>query len=65
MPNDGKRDVPDISFNASFDHDGYLVCSQGSCVNGYRMANDNLFVVGGTSAGSPVFAGIVALLISR
>jgi subtilase family serine protease len=62
VPNDGQRDVPDISFNASFDHDGYLMCSQGSCVNGFRQANNNLTVVGGTSAGSPVFAGIVALI---
>ncbi|MBZ5512928.1 MAG: S53 family peptidase [Acidobacteriia bacterium] len=62
VPNDGQRDVPDISFAASFDHDGYLVCSQGSCVNGFRMANNNLFVVGGTSAGVPTFAGIMALI---
>ncbi len=62
VPNDGRRDVPDISFNASIDHDGYLFCSQGSCVNGYRAADNSLFVVGGTSAGSPVFAGIVALI---
>ncbi|MGZ4822154.1 MAG: S53 family peptidase [Terriglobales bacterium] len=61
VPNDGQRDVPDISFNASFDHDGYLMCSQGSCVNGYRQANNNLTVVGGTSAGVPTFAGMVAL----
>jgi hypothetical protein len=31
-------------------------------VNGYRKANDDLTVFGGTSAGVPVFAGIVALL---
>ncbi len=62
VPADGKRDVPDISFNASFDHDGYLVCSQGSCVNGYRQSDDTLTVVGGTSAGAPVFAGILALI---
>jgi subtilase family serine protease len=62
VPNDGRRDVPDISFNASFDHDGYLFCSQGSCVNGYRAADNSLFVVGGTSAGVPTFAGIVALI---
>jgi subtilase family serine protease len=28
----GMRGVPDISFSASADHDGYLICSQGSCV---------------------------------
>jgi subtilase family serine protease len=63
-PADGQRDVPDLSFNAAFDSDseGYLSCSQGSCVNGFRQANNNLDVVGGTSAGVPVFAGVVALL---
>jgi len=63
VPADGQRDVPDISFAASADHDGYLVCSQGSCVVGYRAsAGGNLDVAGGTSAGAPVFAGIVALI---
>jgi subtilase family serine protease len=62
VPNDGQRDVPDISFNADFDHVGYLVCSNGNCVNGYRAADNSLFVLGGTSAGAPLFAGIVALI---
>jgi len=63
VPADGQRDVPDISFAASADHDGYLICSQGSCVVGYRAsAGGNLDVAGGTSAGAPVFAGIVALI---
>jgi len=62
VPNDGARDVPDISLNASSDHDGYLICSQGSCVNGFRAADHTLDVVGGTSTGAPTFAGIVALI---
>ncbi|HEX7363453.1 MAG TPA: S53 family peptidase [Bryobacteraceae bacterium] len=71
VPADGMRDVPDISFTASPDHDGYLVCSgdgaSGStsvpdCTNGFRAANQDLDVVGGTSAPVPAFAGIVALL---
>src|SRR5690349_9329645 len=62
VPNDGVRDVPDISFPASFDSVGYLTCSGGSCVNGYRQSDNTLNVVGGTSAGTPVFAGIVALI---
>jgi len=56
---DGLRDVPDVTITASADHDGYLLCTSGSCANG--IANDT-FIVGGTSASSPVFAGIVALL---
>jgi subtilase family serine protease len=62
VPNDGKRDVPDIALNASADHDGYLLCSNGSCVNGYRQSNNDLTVVGGTSAGPPTFAAILALI---
>ena len=62
VPADGFRDVPDLSFHASFNLDGYLVCSKGSCVNGYRSANNTLLVVGGTSAGTPALAGIIALL---
>ncbi|MGH9350554.1 MAG: S53 family peptidase, partial [Terriglobia bacterium] len=62
VPNDNMRDVPDIALDASPGHDGYLICSQGSCVNGYRDSNKNLKVVGGTSAGAPTFAGILALI---
>ena len=62
VPSDGFRDVPDLSFHASFDSDGYLVCSENSCVNGYRASDNTLNVVGGTSAGVPAFAGIVAML---
>jgi subtilase family serine protease len=62
VPADGKRDVPDISLNASAAHDPYLICTSGSCVNGFRMANNDLQVVGGTSAGAPSFAAIMALI---
>jgi subtilase family serine protease len=55
-PNDGKRDVPDIALSASPDHDGYVVCSNnGDCATGFD-------VVGGTSVGAPVFAGMLALI---
>jgi hypothetical protein len=62
VPNDNARDVPDISLNASGGHDGYLICSLGSCVNGFRSSNGGLLVVGGTSAGAPAFAGVVAII---
>ena len=51
VPADNARDVPDISLTASGDHDGYIVYQSGS-----------LFSVGGTSASSPSFAGIIAVL---
>ncbi len=68
VPADGARDVPDVAFNASNGHDPYLLCSQGSCVNGFRRAaNDpsspnGLTAAGGTSFGAPAFAGVVAIL---
>jgi hypothetical protein len=65
VPNDGRRDLPDISFAASPNHDGYLVCAadQGVCLgSSFRDSSGNLFVVGGTSVGTPMFAGVVALI---
>ena len=51
VPSDGARDVPDVSFTASANHDGYIV-----------VVNGKPSIIGGTSAATPVFAGIVALL---
>ena len=51
VPNDGARDVPDVSFSAAAGHDPFLFFSGGA-----------RGVVGGTSVSSPVFAGILALL---
>jgi hypothetical protein len=56
VPNDGKRDLPDLSLTAA-GHDGYLVCLQGYCSQG-----DYFFSFGGTSASSPAAAGIMALV---
>ena len=50
VPNDNARDVPDVSFSAAV-HDGYEIISAGSILH-----------VGGTSASSPAFAGMLALL---
>ena len=61
VPSDGARDVPDISLNASPSHDGTVICSQSSCVNGYRNTDTTYDVIGGTSVGTPQFAGILAL----
>lgn len=64
VPADGQRDVPDVALAASPNHDGYLLCAGGSCVNGFRdnTANTTFNVAGGTSFGAPTFAGIVAIL---
>ena len=65
VPADGQRDVPDLSFNASPSHVAYLICSQSSCLNGYRASDTSFNVIGGTSTGTPSFAGILALLNQR
>jgi subtilase family serine protease len=71
VPNDTKRNVPDLALTTSPDHDGYLFCSedgsngalQTTCAVGFRdSAGGNLAVVGGTSAAAPTFAAITALL---
>jgi len=52
VPDDGKRDVPDISLAAAV-HDGYFV---------YQSDNGGGVTIGGTSAASPAMAGIMALI---
>jgi hypothetical protein len=58
VPADGKRDVPDISLTAA-GHDGYLV------VQGHTATVSGLSSVGGTSASSPSFAGLMALIVQK
>lgn len=53
VPADGKRDLPDVSLTAA-GHDGYLVETQGA-----------LYAIGGTSASSPSFAGLMALIVQN
>jgi hypothetical protein len=62
VPNDSSRDVPDVSLNAAAIHDGYVVCSQGSCSNGFLATNGQANVFGGTSFVAPSLAGILALV---
>jgi subtilase family serine protease len=53
VPADGKRDVPDVSLTSA-GHDGYLIYQSGG-----------LYVVGGTSASAPSFAGAMALVVQN
>ncbi len=63
VPNDGARDVPDVALASSPSSDEIVICAgNGDCVNGFRAANEDLDPIGGTSAATPSFAGIVALL---
>lgn len=58
VPADGARDVPDVSLTSG-GHDGYLI------FQGHTAANLGLAAVGGTSAASPSFAGIMALVVQK
>lgn len=51
VPDDNSRDVPDVAMDAANDHDPYNYFTGGQWGQ-----------VGGTSAATPVFAGVVALL---
>jgi subtilase family serine protease len=72
-PSDSVRDVPDISFSASNANDPYIVCtpqselggasSTSSCSGGINSALEDFgSAFGGTSASTPVMAGITVLL---
>ncbi len=74
-PQSTYRFVPDVSLLASPNFPGYIICTpmnqltgtgsdtSSSCASGIATAVDtNFSLVGGTSAASPVFAGIVTLI---
>ena len=58
VPADGKRDIPDVALTAA-GHDGYLV------IQGHTSTASGLGAVGGTSAASPSFAGLMALVVQK
>ncbi len=61
IPNDGARDLPDLSLTASPATDPYLLCYWGSCEGG-AITSNSFMPVGGTSASAPSFAGVMALV---
>lgn len=54
------RGVPDVALSAAAMHDGYLICIDGAPCN-----SSGYVPVGGTSASTPSFAGIIALLVGK
>lgn len=58
VPADGQRDVPDVSLTSAL-HDGYMIIQDNT------PTSLGLQVVGGTSAASPSFAGIMALVVQK
>jgi subtilase family serine protease len=55
VPSDGKRDCPDVSLAAA-GYTGYII---------NQSDNGGLGAVGGTSAASPSFAGLMALVVQK
>jgi uncharacterized protein (TIGR03437 family) len=51
IPGGNARGAPDVAFSANPNHDGYIIFDNGT-----------LTIIGGTSVGTPVFAGMLALL---
>jgi subtilase family serine protease len=66
VPNDGKRDIPDVSLFAGNGLNGnfYMVCAADQTGGQSCNANNfNTFLpLGGTSGSTPAFAGIMALV---
>jgi hypothetical protein len=60
IPADNARHLPDVSLTAAA-HDPYLLCIRGSCVPD-AQGRIRFAGVGGTSASTPAFAGIMALV---
>jgi hypothetical protein len=60
IPNDNVRDLPDVSLTAA-GHDPYLLCLDGSCVPD-SQGQISVYLISGTSASAPSFAGIMALV---
>ena len=66
VPSDNARDLPDLALAAAAEHDGFMLCYDGSCQwetqpNG-SIVLESATIIGGTSAASPSMAGILALV---
>ena len=61
IPSDNARDLPDIVLSAAVFNDPYLLCFQASCVPDAQNLI-SFWAVGGTSASTPSFAGVMALV---
>jgi hypothetical protein len=66
VPKDAVRDLPDVALAAAAGHDGFLLCYNGSCQwttnSDGSLTLTQASVIGGTSAASPSFAGLMALV---
>ncbi len=66
VPNDGKRDIPDVSLFAGngFNGNFFMVCEADQTQNQFCTASNfnTFFPLGGTSGSTPAFAGIMAMV---
>jgi hypothetical protein len=65
VPNDGARDIPDVSLFAAdgLNYSAYPICAfDGDCQSASGSNLIQIYQVGGTSASTPAFAGIMALV---
>ena len=64
VPNDNKRDLPDVSLFASNGFAGsfYVICQSDQTGGACNLNNQEFLGFGGTSVSSPAFAGIMALV---
>jgi hypothetical protein len=64
IPGDGARDMPDISLMAGSGLWGsfYVFCESDATPNGVCDVNNALEGAGGTSFGSPIFAGLISMV---
>ncbi|MGC2517266.1 MAG: Ig-like domain repeat protein, partial [Terriglobales bacterium] len=64
VPNDGARDVPDVSLFAGdgLNASAYLVCET-DIWEGCAGQIESMVALGGTSASAPTFAGIMAMIV--
>lgn len=70
VPSDSKRDIPDVAFFASsgsISGSAYIICEADQLPDpSYCSAqNPDFLVVGGTSASTPSFAGIMAMVVQK
>ncbi len=68
VPNDGKRDVPDLSLFAANGilATAYVICDSATGPCDFSNANDaEAQGIGGTSVASPAMAGIMALIVQK
>lgn len=62
MPDDGRRDVPDIAFSSAVYHDPYLYCSGEATSEQCTSTSFPSYRIGGTSLAAPNFAAMLAVI---